>query len=191
MSIEEIIGELCAMAGPSGFEQAVAARVLSMMSPFVDEVKIDVMGNVTGIKRSRKANAKKLLFDAHIDEIGFIITGREEGFLRFSTLGGVDPRMLPASEIKIMTEPPIIGIVGVMPPHALKSEETDKTIKTDDLYIDIGMTQEEALKAIPLGTPAVYNTGARRFGDDLICGKALDDRACLACILRALELFEG
>ncbi len=190
MSIEEIIGELCAMAGPAGFEQAVAARVLSMMAPYMDEVHIDVMGNVTGMRRCGKENAKKLLFDAHIDEIGFIITGHEEGFLRFSTLGGVDPRMLPASEIIILTEPPIIGVVGVMPPHVLRSEESDKTIKTDELYIDIGMTQEAAKKAVPLGTAAVYNTGARRFGADLICGKSLDDRACFACILHALELLK-
>jgi len=98
--------------------------------------------------------------------------------------------MLPASEIKVLTEPPIIGIVGVLPPHVLKEEDSDKTIKTEDLFIDIGLSQDEAKKAVSLGTPAVYNTGARRFGNNLICGKSLDDRACFASILQALELLK-
>lgn len=190
MSLAENIIELCGMAGPAGFEQAVAARIREKLTPHMDEVKTDVLGNVIGVKRCGKENAKKLLFDAHIDEIGLIITGHEEGFLRFSTLGGVDARMLPASEIRILTEPPIFGIIGTIPPHTQKSEESDKAINTEDLFIDIGMTQEEAKKAAPLGTAAVYNAGARRFGDDMICGKGLDDRACFACILRALELLK-
>jgi endoglucanase len=128
------------------------------------------------------------LLDAHIDEVGLIVTGYEDGFLRFSAIGGVDARMLPASEIKVLTEPPLVGIIGVLPPHLLKGEDAEKTIKTDDLYIDIGLSQDEAKKAVPVGTPAVYNTGARVFGDGLICGKGLDDRACVAAILRALEL---
>jgi putative aminopeptidase FrvX len=190
MSIEEIIMKLCALPGPSGFEETVAERVSSLLTPLVDEVKTDVLGNVIAVKRCGKNNAKKFLFDAHIDEIGFIVTGHEEGFLRFSTLGGVDARMLPASEVKILTDPPVVGIVGAAPPHILKDEDSDKTIKTEDLYIDIGMDQEAAKKAVPLGTPAVYNTAARTFGDGLICGKGLDDRACFACVLKALELLK-
>lgn len=190
MAIADRIFELCALAGPAGYEESVATRVMEMLFPYVDEAKIDVMGNVIAVKRCGRKNAKKLLFDAHIDEIGFVITGHEDGFLRFSTLGGVDARMLPASEIKIMTDPPCFGVVAAAPPHILEADESDKTIKTENLYIDIGLSQEEAKKAVPVGTPAVYNTGARLFGDGLICGKGLDDRACFACILHALELLK-
>jgi endoglucanase len=194
MSIADSIIELCALSGPAGFEQAVAARVREMLTPYMDEVRTDVMGNVIGVKRCeasrRGENAKKLLFDAHIDEIGFIITGHEEGFLRFATLGGVDARMLPASEIRILTEPPMIGIVDAAPPHILDADDSDKAIKVDDLFIDIGLTQDEAKKAVPIGTAAVYNTGARMLGTDSVCGKSLDDRACFACVLHALELLK-
>lgn len=190
MTIADSILELCAIAGPAGFEQAVAGRISAMICPYLDEVKTDVLGNVVGVKRCGRENAKKLLFDAHIDEIGFIVTGIEEGFLRFSTLGGVDARMLPATEIKILTDEPIVGVISVLPPHILKTEESDKSIKTEDLYIDIGMSQAEAEKAVPLGTAAVFNTGARVFNKDYICGKGLDDRACFACVIRALELLK-
>ena len=196
MSIEEIITEICALPGPAGFEEPVTDRVRALLEPLADEVWTDVLGNVVAVKRCKDAagrvreNAKRLLFDAHIDEIGFIITGHEEGYLRFATLGGVDARMLPAAEIKVLTEPPIIGIVAVSPPHILKDEETDKTIKTEDLFIDVGMSQEEALATVPLGTPAVYNAATRPLGTGLICGKGLDDRACFASVVRALELLQ-
>jgi endoglucanase len=194
MVLADTIIELCTLAGPAGFEQAAAARTHEMLASCMDEVRTDVMGNIIGVRRCeasrRGENAKKLLFDAHIDEIGFIITGHEDGFLRFSTLGGVDARMLPASEIKILTEPPIIGIVAAAPPHILDAGDSDKALKVDDLYIDVGMNQDEAKKAVPVGTAAVYNTGARVFGTDMIYGKSLDDRACFACVLRALELLK-
>lgn len=194
MSTADMIIELCATAGPAGFEQGVAARVRELLAPCMDEVSTDVLGNVIGVRRCeasrRGENAGKLLFDAHIDEVGLIITGHEEGFLRFAALGGVDARMLPAARIRILTEPPIPGIVGTAPPHIQKSEESDKTIASEDLFIDIGMSQEEAKTAVPPGTAAVFDAGVRRFGDDLICGRGLDDRAGFACILRALELLK-
>lgn len=191
MNIENTILELSSMSGPAGFELTVAERIHELLSTYMDETYLDVMGNVIGVRHCGKENALKLLFDAHIDEIGFIITGMEDGYLKFSTLGGVDLRMLPAAEIKILTDPPIYGIVGVTPPHILKAEESDKAIKLEDLYIDVGMTQETAEKAVMLGTPAVYNNRSKKLGNHAICGKALDDRASLSAILRALELLKN
>ena len=190
MSIKETILTLSALAGPAGFEEQVAACVKSLAAPFLDEVHIDVMGNVIGVRRCGKPDAKRLMLDAHIDEIGLIITGYEDGYLRFSAIGGVDARMLPASEIKILTDPPMVGVIGVAPPHILKGEESDKTIQIENLYVDIGLTPDEAKKAVPVGTPAVFNTVPRCFGENLICGKGLDDRSCVAAILRALELLK-
>ena len=80
METAKIITELCSMAGPSGFEDSVALRAKEMLEEYMDEVNIDVMGNVIGVKKCGKENAPKLMFDAHIDEIGFIVTGIEEGF---------------------------------------------------------------------------------------------------------------
>ena len=190
METAKIITELCSMAGPSGFEDSVALRAKEILAEYMDKVNIDVMGNVIGVKKCGKENAPKLMFDAHIDEIGFIVTGIEEGFLKISTIGGVDPRMMPACEIMLMTEPPIYGIVGTMPPHVLTPKEQEEAVKIEDMFVDIGLSQEEAEKAVPLGTPGVYKTGAVEFGENLICGKTLDDRACFACLVRAAELLK-
>lgn len=188
MELSEAILQLCALSGPSGYEGEAADFAVSLLRPHMDEVSCDVMGNIIGVKRCGKPNARKLMIDAHIDEIGFVITGYEEGFLKFSSLGSVDARMLPSSEIKILTQPPIYGVVDALPPHILKADEMESTIKIEDLVIDIGMEQDAAMAAVPLGTSAVYNTQPRMLGDGQICAKALDDRACFAAIVKALKL---
>ena len=187
VDIAEVLIELCSLAGPAGFEERAAQRARELLEPYMDEVWTDVTGNVIGVRRCGREGARKLLFDAHIDEIGLIITGAEEGFLRFSKLGGLDERVLPASVVELITEPPCYGVICAMPPHVLKKEDTEKVIKTEDLYIDIGRNQEEAMKIAPPGTPAVLANGARRFGENGVCGKALDNRAGFATILLALE----
>ena len=189
VEIADILIELCKIPGPSGFEEPVTQRIKSLLEQYVDETWIDVMGNLVGVRRCGKENPGKLLFDAHVDEIGLVVTGSQDGFLRFDRLGGLDARTLPASGVEILTDPPIFGVIAVMPPHVLKPEDTEKVIKIEDLFIDAGLSQEEA-EAIPLGTPGVLAADTRLFGDNCICGKAIDDRAGFAAILRALELLK-
>jgi len=188
MQMADVLIELCGLPGPSGFEGAAAKRAREMLEPFVDETWTDVLGNVIGARRCGKDGARKLLFDAHIDEIGLIVCGAEEGFLRFDALGGVDARALPASGVTILTEPPLFGVIGAIPPHVLKKEDAERAYRIEDMFIDVGLTQEEAVASIPPGTPAVLDGRAWLMGDDRVCGKALDDRAGFAAILRALEI---
>lgn len=190
MNYLSAINRLSAAPGPSGFEGAVTRVALDMLRPLVPQAHIDRMGNVVGLRPCGKPGAKKVLLDAHLDEIGFIITGQEEGYLRFAPLGGVDPRMLPDRELTVLTDPPRLGVVACLPPHIQSREDMDKSQPISELYLDLGLTEEEA-KAIPIGTPAVYRTGCLALGKDLLSGKALDDRACFVLLLRALELLEG
>ena len=191
MNYETVLSRLCSLAGPSGFESDVAQAAAEILRDAVDEVRVDKMGSVIGVRRCGKENAPKLLLDAHLDEIGFIITGHEEGYLRFAPLGGVDPRMLPDRELTIMTQPPIFGVVACLPPHIQSSEDMDKSLPIRELWLDVGLSQEEAEKRIPIGTPAVYRTGCTPLGEHLLCGKALDDRACFAVLVDALERLKG
>lgn len=188
MELKEIIFDLCDLSAPSGFEDKAFERTSDYLAPYVDELKTDSMGNLIAVKRSGIQAADKLMLDAHMDEIGFIITGIEKsGFLRFDKLGGVDPRIMPAAELKILTVPPIFGIIDTMPPHALSKDEMDKAIDPEKLFIDAGLSEEEAKKLIPLGTAAVFATGCTMLADNILCGKSLDDRACVAIIIKIME----
>ena len=188
MQLKDLIFDLCAVPAPSGFEERAYARVSELLAPYVDEIGTDAMGNLIAVKRCGKPNAKKLLLDAHMDQIGMIVTEiHKSGFLRFANLGGIDPRMLPAREVKLLTEPPIRGIIDTMPPHALSSEDMDKSIDAKKLFIDAGLSAERAKELIPLGTAAVFAGEGECFGEHQICSMALDDRSCVAIIIKIME----
>lgn len=188
MNTLETIRTLTGAHGPSGFETAAVEQAEQLLTPLVDRVWRDRLGNVVGVKSCGREHALKLLLDAHLDEVGFIVMGHEEGFLRFAPLGGVDARVLPDRELTILTDPPLFGVVATKPPHVMEAGESDKAIPLSELRIDVGFSQEEAVRRIPVGTPVVFRETCQALGSDCISGKALDDRSCFAVILRTLEL---
>ena len=191
MDYNEILKQLCALSGPSGFEKPVALAAAELLRPYVHEVRIDRMGSVVGVRRCGRVGAPRLMLDAHLDEIGLIVTGHEKGFLRFAALGGVDPRMLPDREVLVLSRSPMPGVVACLPPHIQSDEDMEKARTIRELTIDVGLSQEEAQRQIPVGTPIVYRTGCQPLGDHLLCGKALDDRSGFAVLLDALQRLAG
>ena len=170
--------------GPAGRESEAARLAAEYLRPFMDEVRTDKLGSVLGVK-TVSPDARTLLLDAHIDEIGVMITGHDEkapGFLRFITLGGIDPRMLMAREFRLETGH--YCVVACLPPHIQEKDDADKCVPLDELYLDTGL---DDAAAIPVGTVGVFDGGFYDMGN-YISGKALDDRACFMLILRALEL---
>lgn len=188
MKYLEQLQRLCATPAPSGFEGDAARRIALLLERYVDTVEIDPLGNVIGLLRCGKKNAKTVLLDAHIDEIGLVVSGHKDGFLKFEALGGVDLRMLPAREVLVCSNPPVLGVVTCVPPHIQSAAEMNGAMKKDALYLDVGLSQEEAVKRIPVGTPVVYASDCVQLQNKMIAGRALDDRACFCAILRALEL---
>lgn len=187
MDIKELTKLLCITPGPAGFEDAVFHTAKCYLEPFADEIHTDALGNLIAVKHCGKENAKCLMLNAHMDEIGLIVTGAEDGFLRFSTLGGVDARMLPAREVRVLTEPPVFGVIDTLAPHLLDANASNTAFELDKLRIDVGLSQEEAEQLIPPGTPVVFASGCEEFGQGMLCGKALDDRSCVAIIMKAFE----
>ena len=183
MDMRQALERLCACTAPSGFEAPAAAVAAELLRPLVDEVSVDRMGNVLGVRRCGKEGAPRLLLDAHLDEIGLLVTGVEDGFLRFRSIGGVDPRMLPGRELVVLTDPPRRGIVTCP-----AGGEADKSIPLSELFVDVGLSQTEAERAVPVGTPMVYRGGCFALGEDQMYGKSMDDRSCFVTLLRAAEL---
>lgn len=188
--MEQILRRLCAASGPSGFERPVVLEAKELLEPLVDEVWVDRLGNLISVRRCGKPDAKKLLLDAHLDEVSLTVTGHQDGFLRFKA-NGVDPRILPDREVLILTQPPRLGVVACLPPHVLSAEDREKAPEVKDLFIDTGLSREKAEQMIPVGTPVVYRADFVCLGERQICAKALDDRACFAILLRAAQLLQG
>lgn len=182
---------LCEAPGVSGLEECAAKEAEALLKKYIPEAKADVFGNVTGMKKSAKENAKTFLLDAHIDEIGMIVTAIDgKGFLRVSNCGGVDRRLLAAQAVTVHGKEPLWGIVGTKPPHLMSADEAKKVGKMEEMFIDIGMNKEEAEKLVSLGDRITMNSPITTLHGGLVCGKALDDRAGVAAILYALELLK-
>ncbi len=192
MTIKEMTRELCALSGPSGFEEAVARRAKELLEPLVDEITADSMGNVLALRRCGKPGARQLLLDAHLDEVGFIVTEVAEGFLKFSALGGLDERTLPGREVRVLApEGPLYGVVACLPPHVLTAEQKEQAVEIKNLFIDLGLSQAEAEKRVPIGTPGVFEGPMFDLQGDNFVSKALDDRICAAVVLQVLENLKG
>ena len=111
-----------------------AKAVAELFRPYCDTVDADKNGNVIGGLSCGKEGAKTVLLDAHLDQIGFLVTEvLDGGFLRFAPVGGVDPRMLLGGEVTILADEPLYGVVSCMPPHLLKAGEQNKAVPIDQM----------------------------------------------------------
>lgn len=193
MELKDKIKKLTDIFAVSGDEYGASKVAAQLLEPYVDQVEIDAFGNVIGYKACGVADAPTLLLDAHLDQIGFLVTQvTDEGFLRFVGMG-VDPRMLPGSELLVKTQNHgiIPGIVATLPPHLQKPGDNTKSVPIDEMVLDIGMTGEEAKKVVRVGDYMTFALETYELMGDTICGKAMDDRACFVCILHAMDLLQG
>lgn len=181
----ETLTQLCTLPGVTGFEQQAAAAVAELLRPLVNKVDIDPFGTVTGILVSPQPGAKTVLLDAHLDQIGFVITEvLDGGFLRFAPVGGVDPRMLLGCEVTILAAEPLFGVISCTPPHLMQAGEQDKAVPIHEMLIDTGF--EDARLRIPVGTPVVFRQQPVQLSKGVFMSKCLDDRAGILAILQAL-----
>ena len=108
MQLEQTLRTLCALPAVSVFEMQAAHAVAELFRPYCDSVDADKNGNVIGSLSCGKEGAKTVLLDAHLDQIGFLVTEvLDGGFLRFAPVGGVDQRMLLGGEVTILADKPL------------------------------------------------------------------------------------
>ena len=177
MEFLNILQTLCDEYGISGNESAVASRIIEMIEDYVDEYRVDNMGNVIAFKKGAKTPAKKIMIDAHMDEVGMIVTGfASDGRLCFTTVGGVDARVVLGRQV-VVGENRIPGVIGTKAVHMQSEEERKTAAPVDKLYIDIGCnTKEEAMALVDPGDEVCFPAGFGTFGNGYLKGKAIDDR---------------
>ncbi|HKM42640.1 MAG TPA: M42 family peptidase, partial [Limnochordia bacterium] len=107
--MKTVIQQLTEAFGPSGYETEVTALIKSMVEKHVDEIKTDVLGNLIAVKKGSQ-NGKTIMFAAHTDEIGLVVTHIDDkGFLRFGNIGGVGISTLVGNRVRFAG-----GAVGVI-----------------------------------------------------------------------------
>ncbi len=181
----KLLSEVCRVPGAPGYEQPIRAFLEKQVKPLVDEVKTDAMGNLIAIKKGAKR--KKVMVAAHMDEIAFAVTHIEEdGYLRFTTLGGFDPKTLTAQRVIIHGKKDIIGVMGCKPIHIMTPEERNRVVKTTEYFIDTGLSKKEVEKYIEIGTPITRERELIEMGNN-VNAKSLDNRVSVFIVLEALR----
>ncbi len=181
--LESFLKEISEAYGVAGFEKNISSLIARSFAPYVDEIRLDNLGNLIFYKKGKEENAPRVMFCAHMDEIGLIVTGIEErGFLRFSTLGGFDPRTLPGQEVILLGREKIAGVIGAIPQYMRTGEEKNRAPKIDDLFIDTGLTEEKVHNVVEVGTVAALRRDFLTLRNGCCAGKAFDDRAGVALL---------
>ena len=182
----ENIKTLCEIDGISGREHKVAQYIFDQIKAIATEVKIDNIGNVIAFKKGKSTPKNKIMLSAHTDEVGLIVTSiSDDGTILFSTVGGINPKVIIGRAVKIGD---ITGVIGAKAIHLLEPDEKNKVVEIDKLYIDIGANdKEDASKYVKLGDSVCFIGNYVEFGDDFIKAKAIDDRAGCAILMEIMS----
>lgn len=180
--------ELCALPGVSSFEDQVRSYIRGRVEPYADSLRVDAMGNLIVFKKGTKATGNKLMLCAHMDEVGLIVRSiTEDGYLKFSCVGGIDRRVLLGKQVQVGGRQ-VPGVIGLKAIHMTTPEERKKVPKLEDYYIDIGASsREEAEQLVELGDCCVFAGDVVEFGAGMLKAKAIDDRVGCAVLIHLLE----
>ena len=177
----KLLEKLCNVIAVSGDEGEVRKIVLEEIKPHVDEVQVDALGNVLAVKRGRGARRLRLMLDAHMDEVGFMIVSDEsEGIYRFETVGGIDARQLLGKQVYVGKEL-APGVIGGKPVHLMDGDERRRKVPVEELRIDLGPTGKA--KA---GDRAGFATKFRRVGPSIMA-KSIDNRIGVATLIELVK----
>jgi len=189
--------------GASGYEDTVRALIIREFQKLTDTVDITPLGSVIGVKRaggtrarrpSRRAsatNAPRLLVEAHMDEIGLVVTEIRDGFIRFEEIGYWDPRVLPSQNVWVHGRKTLPGVIGSRPPHVLTAKERKHALTLDDLFIDVGMTDARARELVSPGDMITLDRAVIPLQNEMCAGKAFDNRASVVALLEFLKQLQN
>lgn len=185
-ALKETVCTLCGINGTSGDESEVREAIIKLLPKDV-KYTVDPLGNLIVEKKGKKRPKSKLMIDAHMDEVGFIVTHiNSDGSLSFDTVGGINPSVVFGRQLIFKNG--VCGAVAAKPLHLLEGEEREQQPKISDLRIDVGAdSEEEAAKLVQVGDCAYFAGEVFDFGDGFMAGKALDDRAGCGIMLQLIN----
>jgi putative aminopeptidase FrvX len=183
-----LLKRLSEVPGLSGREAPVRRTVRELWSPLVDELREDGLGSLIGLRRGSGPEPRpRLILAAHLDEIGLVVSGIEEGFLHIAPVGGIDHRILPGLQVIVHGRRDLIGVIGMRPPHVTPPEERDRPVPWAELFADVGLPENEVGKLVHVGDTISFSQELVELKGGLVAGKAFDNRVSVAAVTLALE----
>lgn len=188
-SFKEILAKLCSISSPSGNEYSIISYLKQELSLLTEvDLNEDILGNLIAVKNG--ITNKTTMFVAHCDEIGLSVKYIDEnGFIRFSAIGGVDLSLLKGCNVTILHENKLIdGVIGVKPIHFMKNSKSMMNLDIGDLWIDIGTNnKEETLSIVSIGDAISFKSNFTELKNNLISSKSIDNKVGIAVLLSILK----
>lgn len=195
ISAHTLLEQLLNLRGVTGGEFSAAQAVADMFRQVGCDAYVDEFGNAIARLAGTGDSPFKLVIDSHLDEIGLMVTGYEDGgFLRIAKVSGVDPKTLPACIVEVQASGDnsiIPGVIGVKPPHLLSEEDRTKTPSFDILFIDTGLADEELKARVKIGDYVTPIQKISYLAGQKVAAKALDDRIGVYAMLLAAQQLQG
>ncbi len=192
MELSGIVKSILQLISPSGHEKTIAKTLKKSVIDYVDSITEDAIGNLICRKYGKDPQTNKtIMFVAHMDEIGLMVTYIEDsGYIRFTRIGGVDLMLLKGRNVKIVHgDTEVFGVIGTTPIHMRRNGNKD--LEESDLWIDIGVTdKEEVEKLISIGDCIVIDAPLVELPNQLISSRACDNKAGVASLLMMLNLIK-
>lgn len=185
----DFLTQLLETPAPSGFEQPIQKIVRRRMAKYADSIQVDVHGNLIACWNPK--GTVRVMLAGHCDQIGMMVNHIDDrGFIHFGAIGGIDPAVLPGSQITILSrEGEVPGVIGYKPIHLLSAAERGQAIDINKLWIDIGAKDGKDAKAqVKVGDPIVYRLGVSRLGKNIIVSPGCDDKVGLFVCMEALRI---
>lgn len=179
-----LLKKLCDTPGMPGDEGKVKEIVLEELKKHTEEITEDILGNVIA---HIPGDGPKLVLDAHMDEVGFMIHHIDKkGFIRVTPAGGMDPRVFYAQRLVVWGKEPLRGVVGSIPPHISKSGNNKEVPEVEDCFIDVGLPAERVHELVSKGDLVSFDTELVE-NEESVISKAIDNRVGIFVILEALS----
>jgi endoglucanase len=190
----QFLQELTEAPSPSGYEVPAADIFRARLQTVADQIETNVLGSVHALLRG-KGSGPKVMLAGHIDEIGMMVKYiDDDGFLSFDAIGGVDAAILPGMRVDVYgsglnpgSPERLRGVMGRKPIHLIEPDERKTVTKIDSLFIDIGLSGEEARKRVRIGDAITYGVGFEEYGDGFAVARAFDDKLGVWIAARVLE----
>lgn len=184
--------ELSAAPGVSGYENSVRDLIRAAWAPLVSETKIDPLGSLWATKHgSGKAPRPKIMLAAHMDAIGLMVTQVVGEFLRVTSVGGLDARVLPGQLVTVHGRTDLPGVVTAPPSFLLPKENQEGVTPLTEMLVDTGLPGDKLAEQVKVGDVISFAAPPRDLQNGLLCAKSLDNRASVATLTRCLENLQG
>jgi tetrahedral aminopeptidase len=187
--LKSFLKQLISLPGLSGYEDPVREVVAEAWKPLVDELTTSRLGSLHGLKKGSGAEPRpRILLAGHMDAIGLMVTSiAPGGFLRFTEIGGVDPRILPYSPVTVHGRRELPAIVVQPPDNLLTPSQRGKPARLEHLLVDTGLEEDEVRQLVRVGDLIAFGTEPLELTGDTLVGHTLDNRAAVAAITHCLE----